>query len=280
MNGATGVPLHNEIQWPKTSFLVCDIKPHFRDMVQTALLGAGAKSVKHATSVEKAVETLTRYGQEINCVIADWEMAPVGGLELLRLIRTRALPKTSPRTAFVMLTARADAAAVKTAMALDVNGIAVAPLSFDKLVKTVSNALHRTWILHQPSQYAAVPAVDVSQLVAPEAKPVPASSHHGTHGHAPAPPSAPRVPGALGDAKPLPRRTDAFKPDTLKNVHMCSLSDVRPGQVLARDLRDREGHLLLSAGAVLKPTLIDRLVNVAQGHADSYHLWIGERDEH
>ena len=60
---------------------------------------------------------------------------------------------------------------------------------------------------------------------------------------------------------------------------MSTLKDVRPGQVLAKDLRDKEGHLLLSAGAVLKTTLIDRLLNVAQGHADSYHLWIGERDE-
>ena len=67
--------------------------------------------------------------------------------------------------------------------------------------------------------------------------------------------------------------------DELKNVHMCNLAEVRPGQVLARDLRDKDGHLLLSAGAVLKQTLIDRLTGVAQGHADSYHLWIGERPE-
>ena len=54
---------------------------------------------------------------------------------------------------------------------------------------------------------------------------------------------------------------------------------MQPGQVLDRYLLDKEGHLLLSACAVLKPTLIDRLRSVAEGHADSYHLWIGERDE-
>ena len=73
---------------------------------------------------------------------------------------------------------------------------------------------------------------------------------------------------------PAPKRSEE-----LKNVHMCNLAEVRPGQVLARDLRDKDGHLLLSAGAVLKQTLIDRLTGVAQGHADSYHLWIGERPE-
>jgi CheY-like chemotaxis protein len=258
----------NELNWAKTSFLVVDSKSHFRDMVQTALLGAGAKSVKHATSVEKAIESLTRYGQEINCVVCDWEMAPLGGIELLRMIRCRTLPKTHPRTAVVLLTTRADAQVVKAAMALDVNGIAVAPLSFEKLVKTVAHALTRTWMLHQASQYAAVPPIDVSQLAPPDPKPA-----------APKPPPIPDMtPSAarpvMGEAKAMPRRTDL----PLKNVHMATLKEIRPGQVLAKDLRDKDGHLLLGAGAVLKPVLLDKLLNVAQGYADSYHLWIGERD--
>ena len=79
------------------------------------------------------------------------------------------------------------------------------------------------------------------------------------------------MPGNHGEA---PKARAA---DEIKNVHMCSLADVTPGQVLARDLRDRDGHLLLSSGAVLKQTLIDRLNSVAGGHADSYHVWVGER---
>jgi len=265
----------NGQNWSKTTFLVADTKAHFRDMVQTALMGAGAKSVKHATSVEKAVEVLTRYGQEIDCVICDWDMAPIGGLELLRMIRARTLPKTSPRTALVILSASADARAVKAAMAMDVNGFAVAPLSFEKLVKTVAHGLTRTWMLQQPNHYAAVPGVDTSQPV--EVKAAPSKSHdvgHGPHHAAASSPAGVRPAPAAAMAKPHPRRGDE-----LKNVHMCNLTEVRPGQVLARDLRDREGHLLLSAGAVLRPTLIDRLMNVAEGHGDSYHIWIGDRED-
>lgn len=259
----------NELNWSKTSFLVVDAKAHFRDMVQTALLVAGAKSVKHATSVEKAMESLTRYGQEINCVICDWEMAPLGGLELLRMIRCRTLPKTHPRTAVVLLTTRADAQVIKAAMALDVNGVAVAPLSLEKLVKTVAHALTRTWMLHQASQYAAVPPIDVSQLAPPGAKPAALKPAEQS-----LPTAAPTARPAMAQTKPMPRRADL----PLKNVHMATLKEIRPGQVLAKDLQDKEGHLLLSAGAVLKPVLLDKLMNVAQGHADSYHLWIGERD--
>jgi len=261
------VQIQSDLDLSKTTFLVADSKSLFRDMVQSALLSAGAKSVKHATTVEKAIEVLNRYGQEINCVICDWDMAPVSGLELLRMIRTKGLAKTSPRTAVIILTARADAAAVRAAMALDVNGFAVAPLSFDKLVKTVANSLTRTWILHQPSQYAAVALPEATSVVENKPSPSPSVTRH-------VEPSA---------ARPVPHmsaatHTQAKRNDELKNVHMCPLTEVHAGDVLARDLRDRDGHLLLSAGAVLKPTLIERLKDVAGGHADSYHLWVGEKE--
>ena len=266
----TSDPQPTELNWAKSTFLVVDRKSLFHNMVQTALVGAGAKSVKHATSVEKAVEILNRYGQEITCVICEWDISPVGGLELLRKIRTRGLSKTSPLTPVIVLTARADAAAVKASMAMDVNGFAVAPLSIEKLIRTVSQALGRLWALQEPSHYAAVPCVATTQAPEPAMSQTTRDHARRADGGRATPQ---RIPGSP-PAPPQPRRQDE-----LKNVHMCVLRDVRPGQVLARDLLDRDGHLLLSAGAVLKSTLIDRLTNVAQGHTDSYHLWIGEREE-
>ena len=110
----------------------------------------------------------------------------------------------------------------------------------------------------------------VRSYTPPEPKPAASKPEHSAPHAAPA---APRP--VMAEAKPMPRRADL----PLKNVHIATLKDIRPGQVLAKDLRDKEGHLLLSAGAVLKPVLLDKLLSVAQGHADSYHLWIGERDE-
>src|SRR6266550_8466303 len=94
----------------KTTFLVADDKAFFRDMVHTALTRAGAKDIKHAVNIESGVEVLNRFGQQIGGVICDWDMAPIGGLELLRMIRCRSLEKTPPRTPVIILTARADAA--------------------------------------------------------------------------------------------------------------------------------------------------------------------------
>jgi CheY-like chemotaxis protein len=56
------VQIQSDLDLSKTTFLVADSKSLFRDMVQSALLSAGAKSVKHATTVEKAIEVLNRYG--------------------------------------------------------------------------------------------------------------------------------------------------------------------------------------------------------------------------
>lgn len=250
-----------EIDFAKIGFAIVDERPFFRDMIHTALTRAGARNVKHATNVETAVKTLTRYGQEIGCVICEWDMAPQGGLDLLRMIRSRSLPKTEARTPVVIITSRADAAAVKAARAMDVNGFAVAPLSVEKLAKTVTSAIGRTWTLQAAEHYAAVPAVESSH-----AAPAPAQV---TARELIKPTDGPEAPATA--AKAQKRR--AAK---LVNVHMCTLTKVNPGDIVGRDIKDREGHLMLSAGTELNPNLIARLKAVADGNEATYHVWVGE----
>jgi DNA-binding NarL/FixJ family response regulator len=272
MNTASGTAASAEVS--RTAFLVADDKAFFRDMVHTALARAGSKDVKHATTIEAAVELLNRYGQRIGGIICDWDMAPIGGLELLRMIRCRTLPNTAPRTPVIILTARADSAAVKSAMALDVNGFAVAPLSFEKLIRTVSNAINRSWVLQPASHYASVPVAATAYSAA-----VTQVSGKDVIKRSDAEDARAAGPAAHAAPARAPARRPASPPkDELKNVHMCILSDVRPGSILARDLHDRSGQLLLKTGTELKPSLIDRLRHVADGQDDSYHLWIGERE--
>lgn len=235
-----------------TTFLVVDDKPHFRTMVHSALAGRTA-GIADASSVDRAIALLNQPAHEIACVICDWEMCPVGGLELLRMIRCGAIANASPLTNVVILTARADSTAVKAAMELDVNGFAVAPLSADKLLKTISSALKRRWLLQRPAHYAAVPAV-----MPPRAEP----------------PVAVETAPAFGYGKPFARRS------SLMNVRVCALDDIQPGAVLAKDLHDNRGHLLLGTGTELKPAIISRLKHAARWRAEHYEVWVGERDGH
>ena len=60
---------------------------------------------------------------------------------------------------------------------------------------------------------------------------------------------------------------------------MCTLSQIQPGVVLARDIKDRDGQLLLKSGTDLSASLLTRLTGVADGHPESYHVWIADRQK-
>jgi DNA-binding NarL/FixJ family response regulator len=242
--------MSGEFDFSKTSFLVVDDKPFFRDMIHAALRGR-TRALRDASSVDKAVEVMRHYGADINCIISDWDMTPLGGLDLLRMVRSRLIAQISPRTSYVILTSRADTAAVKCAIDLDVNGFAVAPLSIEKLVRTIGTALKRTWMLHQPMHYAAVTPV----------VPTPLSVDTPAPSHKPAAPAA----AAQDQRKPaMPL------PTTLRNVRICGIDAVQPGAILAKDLRDQDGKLLLPTGTELRAGLIDQVRGTVQ------FLWIGD----
>lgn len=274
----------------RCTLLVVDEKPLFRDMVRAAFL-TKVKGVREAACIDKALETLHHARGDIGCVICDWDMMPIGGLELLRMIRAGTVSGVSPRTPVVILTARADPEAVKVAMELDVNGFVVSPVSLDKLIGTVGEALSRTWILQQPGHYALVrgivpppPILDkvgldkvtmekvtIDKIALAKAK-SPKSDGKGIvlrRTGNPAP--------ALG-ARPFTRREPLSQGERpLRNVRMCILDDVSPGAVLARDLRDRDGRVLAPRGTELKPAVLERLRNVGYALSDSYCVWVGDR---
>lgn len=251
--------LQQDADFSKLVFLVVDDKPFYRDMAHTAVMRAGAGDVKHAASVDTALQILGRAGQAVDCIILDWDILPVSGLDLVRMIRTHAISRTPPETPVIILTGRADTEAVRAAKALDVNGFVLAPLSLEKLVKTIGNGISRTWTLQDAGVYARVPSLTPS-LAAPEKR----------KGGPPSGVIVPRARAAHGGVAGARSAQAHFRDRDLKNVRVCRLDDVQPGAILARDLHDGAGHLLLKAGAELKPPLLTRLSGVAA------EVWVGE----
>lgn len=188
-------------------------------------------------------------------------MAPVGGLELLRGIRSGKHTRIPRDMCVVILTGQPDAVAVKAAMQLDVNGFAIAPLSVEKFIKTLGLAIQRSTKLRDVAQYAAVTLPTIA-----DDAPKPTGG-----GGAGVLNTAPRK--GAGSERPLA----SMKESELINVRMCTLSQLEAGAILARDLSDRDGHLLLKAGAPLSKALIERLNDVSGNHAEAYHVWVGER---
>ena len=75
-----------------------------------------------------------------DCIISDWNMAPVGGLELLQKVRSAQAPRTPADICFILLTGHADANVVNVAINLDVNAYLVKPVSYEKLIQSIDHA--------------------------------------------------------------------------------------------------------------------------------------------
>ncbi len=148
--------LKSDLDLNQGSFLVVETKAHFREIAHNALMRGRARDVKYAPDVDEAMQVLKRLGPQLTAVICDWDIAPVGGLELLRNIRSGKSARIPRDLCVVILTSKTEAIAVKAAMQLDVNGFAVAPLSVEKFIKTVNMAIQRRITLRDPAQYAAV----------------------------------------------------------------------------------------------------------------------------
>jgi hypothetical protein len=167
----------------------------------------------------------------------------------------------------VILTSRIDPAVAASATALDANAMAVAPLSIETLSQTITTALSHSVILKPTAVYAAVPMVDPPPTTTEKS----GASPRGFILNKKADKSAPT---AVAAPKP------SVKPELeLKNVQMRTLANVQPSAVLARDLQDGDGHLLLKAGTQLTASMLERLKDHAKGDVDSYHLWTGELDK-
>lgn len=244
---------HIDANLAQAGVLVVDHKPMARELVLTALEGR-ARTGRQTMSVENAIQILTQPNAGFDCVIADWDMLPVGGLELLRMIRCRTLANVDPRMAFVVFTARAEEAVVKCAVELDVNGFATSPLSLDKLARTIGAAMGRNWLLQDVAHYAAVPCVvpppaPAERAISPVLRARPSTSSPFAH-----------IPSGTGQPPP--------------DARMCGLRDIQPGSVLARDIRDIDGALLLPTGTALEPSILDKLRKAAGAGADRYQVWV------
>jgi DNA-binding NarL/FixJ family response regulator len=78
------------------------------------------------------------------------------GLELLQGIREGRNPGLVRDTRFIMLTSHSEKEVVQTALALDVDGYVIKPISPGGLVQTIERAFARKRILKAGSDYAAV----------------------------------------------------------------------------------------------------------------------------
>jgi two-component system chemotaxis response regulator CheY len=258
--------------YSRLKFLIVDDSAFVRTIVQTMLLKNRAKYITHAASGKEALQALGK--TKCDCIISDWNMAPIGGLELLQKVRAAQAPRTPADICFILLTGHADANVVNVAISLDVNAYLVKPVSYEKLTQSITTAMQRKWRIKGPKFYESVQGVEIAPPMKAEAGRI-------------APwvtwimksPKRVQLEERLAQVRAEVEKThkdDGNKPREVRNRRQALLDKVPPGSVLAEDIYGEHGKLLISAGVRLNQNVIGRLQEITRDSGDDVKLWIGD----
>ena len=110
------------------SVLVVDDQMTMRSLVRTSLQQIGMRDIREAADGEAGLREIVT--KPAHLVISDFNMPNLDGLGLLRAVRAH--PPTS-KTAFIMLTGRADRELVQRAVQFGVNNYLVKPFTVAQL---------------------------------------------------------------------------------------------------------------------------------------------------
>jgi len=256
-------------------FLIADDKAFLRDMIQSMLKRCRARKIEHASNGAEAMKVLADVPETIDCVLCDWNMEPVDGLEVLRSIRAGRVHNTPRDLRVIMLTGHADEHVVRTALAMDTNGYVVKPVSMIKLVDAVNRAFAKAPSLKPATAYETIGIMDLpGGAPAMPAKRIPPWVLWSAMRKGERPKWAERLEHIRRDAPKQPaHQKDEKRP--VVNAKRIDLDSIPAGRVLAEDIFSEEGHLLLASGTVLTDSLLGRLRELVDDSAVKAQLMVG-----
>ena len=120
---------------PASSSLTClivDDQQTMRSLVRTGLQQLGFRTIYEAPDGEEGLRQMLQ--RPIHLVISDYNMPKLDGLGLLRAIRSH---PPIQKTAFIMLTGRADKELVQRAVQFGVNNYLVKPFTVGTLKEKI-----------------------------------------------------------------------------------------------------------------------------------------------
>ncbi len=116
--------------------LIVDDQKSIRSLVRSGLSQLGVVHIAEAADGVEAMKSLLV--NPVHLIISDFNMPNMDGLDLLKAVREN--PPTA-RTAFIMLTGRADRELVQRAVQLGVNNYLVKPFNVQVLKSKVEQVL-------------------------------------------------------------------------------------------------------------------------------------------
>ena len=136
--------------------MVIDDDSSILKLVESFLQSAKVGCVIGAEDAATAGAILASRRAPVHCVICNFSMEPLNGLEMLRLIRTGRIDNVDKTLNFIMLTASGQNEVVKAALELDANGYVRKPVTQFSLIKAIGRSLTRVISPKAPAEYDMV----------------------------------------------------------------------------------------------------------------------------
>lgn len=211
--------------------LLADDETFILSIFRSNLQQLGFQSLTVATDFNTAIDVLTE--QKIDLLITDIQMGLRSGLDLLRAIRAgeAGAPRTLP---VILLTGHADRDLIKAAQRLSVSGFLKKPVAISALGQGIRNAMRA------PVSEVSIPP-EVGEAIESVSKRYRSKGQGGD---------------ALSPRKTTSRASDSEGHLLVKHVDPGSL---RPGMVLAADLLDKSGKLIVKRGVSMTEDMIKRI---------------------
>jgi YesN/AraC family two-component response regulator len=254
-------------------FLIVDDETFMLGMLERTLRQFKAGAIVKAHDGAEALKSIKDNLSQVDCIIADFNMKPVNGLQLLQAVRMGVNPRIPRDQSFIMLTGHGETDVVKAAIMLDVNGYLVKPVAPDKLAQALDRAFKKPTELKEAAYYRGVHlgAAEVhndADVKGPKAWVILAKQ------------AAPRADQALR------AKIDQFRKDhatrdgieeiRIKNRRQCDLGELKEDMILAEDVEAEEGVILLRKGTHLTARMVDRLREIAVESKSRDYVWIGD----
>jgi len=259
--------------YSKRRFLLVEDEHFMAGLIERALRQLKPSEVFKVPNGETALNFFKDDKFRIDCIISDFNMKPVNGLQLLQAIRCGANPNIPREQLFLMLTGHGEEEVVRKSIALDVNGYLVKPVSPQKLFQTLDQLFERNVALKEVAHYRKV---DVGH-----------EDSHDESGASRAPAWVILTPEDLiRSNSALKDKVERLRTETashsaadevrIKNRQQCDLAQLRDGMLLAEDIHAQEGVVLLRKGTRLTSRMVERLREIGAESKARGFVWVGE----
>jgi CheY-like chemotaxis protein len=138
------------------NFLLADDDDAILEILGAALTTFGVENVLKCASGVAVITALSDPDQHFHCIISDYSMPPISGLDILQGVRMGRYPSVPREIPFIIVTVSGKADVVQAALALDVSAYVMKPVKQQALSKAIDRATSRLFVAKSPDDYAAV----------------------------------------------------------------------------------------------------------------------------